>query len=160
MKFLYMLCAVLVTTLSFQKSAALSLQELEQKKQQLFKSKEDVTQKAEEIANLLKTLSEGAETFCGKANFFGGKYTVRSLEGNFCTNPDVAAIAELVCPSTDKKTGYMKSKCHANASQLFRLQDDMVRRLVQNPASVAEPLCAIKDIAGPLKPVTDQICSK
>ncbi|MGI4851811.1 MAG: hypothetical protein ACRYGR_07715 [Janthinobacterium lividum] len=51
------------------------------------------------FSDLVSSNSKAVKIGCEKANFLGGKFSVRSLEGNFCRHPVVAAWALKNCPT-------------------------------------------------------------
>ena len=67
---------------------------------------------AKDITKLIAGAS--GSKFCEKASFFSGKFTVRSLNGEFCNHRDVAAIALKKCSG---KSDFDSSQCAKNAKK-------------------------------------------
>ncbi len=81
------------------------------------------------VIKLIQTVSgKGAGAMCRKGNFFGGVFSLRSLEGNLCTIKYVAALAELTCTnpqtlSENEIKDYMQSQCHQKAEVALKGED-------------------------------------
>lgn len=66
---------------------------------------------AKDLAKLVAGAA-GKDKFCRKGSFFSGTFSIRSLDGAFCNDRGIAALAEKLCVGIED---YENSKCHKNA---------------------------------------------
>lgn len=80
----------------------------------------------------------GITALCKKGSFFGGKYSIRSLDGKFCSQPIIGAIAEVLCTSSNPEN-YTGSKCHNNAVAALggKKAEDYLKEVVGEKGSTA-----------------------
>lgn len=96
-----------------------------------FAQKADAAVSAKDITKLISGVS--GSKFCDKASFFGGKFSVRSLNGEFCNHRDIAAIALKKCSG---KGDFDGSQCDKNAKKAIggKTVDEAVKEAVsENP---------------------------
>ncbi|AIL12513.1 hypothetical protein IM40_01610 [Candidatus Paracaedimonas acanthamoebae] len=83
--------------------------------------------------DIAKLISGAAGSkFCEKASFFSGKFTVRSLNGEFCNHRDIAAIALKKCSG---KSDFDSSQCAKNAKKAIggKTVEQAVKEAVADP---------------------------
>lgn len=100
-----------------------------------FAFKAEAAVSVKDITKLIAGASGGK--FCEKASFFSGKFTVRSLNGEFCNHRSIAAIALKKCSG---KSDFDNSQCAKNAKKVLGKQtvDQAVAEAVDTDPQMKE----------------------
>lgn len=80
---------------------------------------------ASPIGSLVQQIIAGkpADFICRKASLFDFRFSIRSLNGEACKLPLVAALAETICGGRKNIKGFNGSHCDKNARNVLRGRD-------------------------------------
>jgi hypothetical protein len=99
--------------------------------------------------------------FCRRAKASSGVFSIRSFEGLACQSKPVAAMAEIICGSSNIDE-YSSSKCHTKASAVLGGQDPkeaLKSSISKKIGKARELMCSrISGLPAPLQSIARQTC--